>query len=115
MDANTITIYRAPGTLRVVKGDHKPHADSRKHRITVYPSAELAYATEKDQDTRAAILRIDPTANTGAKSKFVATPPTYRRLMEVEKAMGVGCTCPTEMLLESRFSDDCPIHGKGTH
>lgn len=112
MDANTITIYRSHDTLRVVKGEHKPHAGSKAQRVTVYPNAQLAFASETDAAARAIIQRVEPSINADVVAKFV--PARKRKIVvEIQQAMGVGCTCPDDLLLESRFSETCLVHGKG--
>ena len=75
--STTITVYQSRKSLRVVAGEHKPHADSKRDRVAVYPSARLAYSTETDIAVQMAILRIDPTAADGSPvSTFKPAKPT---------------------------------------
>lgn len=83
-----ITIYRGADTLRVVAGDHTPHAGSRNCRISVYPNAELAYANEACPNVRAAIQRVAPNVDTTARVALLpaGTMPVHRSPRVLERS-----------------------------
>lgn len=76
MTPNTITVYYGGITIRVVRGEHLPHAGADAGRVLVYPSPESARKLiQKDvpvshrADVLAALERIEVPDTDGAFSE----------------------------------------------